>query len=66
MHAENHIASLVVGLPYKHEGGKLLVSNKNVKDEIDFYRENLVVWGAFFTDCHHEVEKVTSGTRITL
>ena len=38
-----------------------------MKEKINFYDEKEeVVWGAFYTDSHHEVEEVTSGTRITL
>jgi hypothetical protein len=59
------IASLVVGLPSSFEGGALVVRHGG---ETLIYRgskEKLSLL-AFYSDCRHEVEPVTSGYRVVL
>ncbi len=62
-------ATLVVGLPSRHEGGTLVVSHDGETRTIDFggpagaYN---VQYAAFYTDCKHEIEPVTSGYRVSL
>lgn len=62
-------ATLVVCLPSQHEGGKLIVSHDAQTKEIDFGTadaEFRIQFAAFYTDCRHEIERVTSGYRISL
>lgn len=71
LHAPEHMATLVMYLPVKHQGGELNVecpSNPNTYMQCDYDDDTWksVVWYAFYTDCVHEVTKVTDGTRITL
>jgi 2OG-Fe(II) oxygenase superfamily len=66
----DHMASAVVCLPSKHEGGQLVVSDGKGEMVFDFAKESgddtLLQWAVFYTDCKHRVEPVTSGTRVTL
>jgi 2OG-Fe(II) oxygenase superfamily len=68
LHASNHVATVVVGLPLQHTGGSLVV--KHMDSTVNFNLSNDCVdvakYCAFFTDCDHEVEEVTSGWRIVL
>eukprot|EP00899_Mesostigma_viride_P008221 jgi/Mesvir1/173/Mv13530-RA.1 len=65
-------ATLVVALPSAHTGGTLRVTHGG--EEVVFRsddkklcaKKNVVQWAAFYTDAHHEVELVKSGTRCTL
>ena len=68
LHAPNHIATVVVGLPTEHEGGDLVVSHQGDKSTFNFRNETAekTIYCAFFTDCTHEVKEVTSGYRIVL
>ncbi|WP_089942825.1 2OG-Fe(II) oxygenase [Candidatus Entotheonella palauensis] len=62
-------ATLVVNLPSRHEGGTLVVSHDSETRMIDFggpagaYN---MQYAAFYTDCKHEIEPVTSGYRVNL
>lgn len=54
-----HVATLLIRLPSEFKGGELVVNNDNVLS-------NKNNWVAFFTDCEHQVSKVTSGVRLTV
>ncbi len=62
--------SLVLCLPQSFRGGDLVVKHKeNVcrytpLESID--QEHSIQWMAFYSDCDHQVERVNSGTRVTL
>ncbi len=64
--------SLVVLLPFEHEGGNLLLRHR--RREYDFNGPALlkdappasVAYIAFFSDVEHEVAQVTSGYRVTV
>ncbi len=65
--------SLVVLLPFEHEGGNLLLRHR--EREYDFNGPALlknapsaqsVAYVAFFSDVEHEVAQVTSGHRVTI
>jgi hypothetical protein len=63
------VGTLVVGLPIAHLGGALLVTDSEGEHAIDWNARpdpNVVCWVALFSDADHEVEPVTSGTRVTL
>lgn len=61
-------ATLVITLPSLYTGGKLTVQFRGKTKTFDFasensFRSNFV---AFYADCEHEIEKVTSGYRLAL
>lgn len=66
------VGSLVVGLADGYRGGKLLVSHRGATEGFEWggrrsaSTENECGWAAFFGDVDHEVERVFSGTRVTL
>ena len=63
------VASMIVVLPTKFNGGELLVEHEGRKHRFSFdaARQQLnAEYVAFFSDCQHEVKKVTSGVRICL
>lgn len=70
LHGENHMATLVVGLPVEHEGGDLVVYNNEQQHTFSFApgskTKDKLQWAVFYTDCPHEVKKVTSGARVIL
>lgn len=68
LHASNHIATVIVGLPISHKGGSLLVKHMDKSFSINLSNANAHVakYCAFYTDCTHEVEEVTSGWRVVL
>ncbi len=58
--------TLVIALPSKHEGGRLVIRHDGREIEVDFSSENHrheFQHAAFFADCEHEVEPVRSGYR---
>lgn len=65
-------ATLVVVLPSAHKGGRLLLRHKDREfmfDSSDLLQgkpNGTVAFVAFYSDVEHEVEKVTSGHRVTL
>jgi len=63
------IASLIVVLPSKFEGGELIVRHTAAKVTLDF-KEAAVgktpCFAAFYADCEHEVKRVNRGVRIAL
>ena len=66
--ADGMFATLVVTLPARWTGGELVVRHAGREVELDLQVETAsrVAWGAFFTDCTHELRPVTSGHRICL
>ncbi|AEE49789.1 2OG-Fe(II) oxygenase [Haliscomenobacter hydrossis] len=60
--------TLVIGLPSVHEGGQLLVSFGGREKAIDFSSAKSfeIPFAAFFADCEHEIQPVTSGYRLCL
>lgn len=64
----SQFGSLVVCLPFKHEGGQLAVRHGGNEVVYDWAAgaEPKIQWAAFYSDCEHEVMQVTSGHRITL
>ena len=60
------VATMVICLPSKFEGGEFIVQRKNSKIKVfDWAKhsgdENVIQWAAFFTDSVHEVKPVTKG-----
>ena len=58
--------TLVIALPSKHEGGRLLIRHGGREIALDFSSEahrHDFQHAAFFADCEHEVEPVRSGYR---
>ncbi|KAJ3341646.1 hypothetical protein HDU91_000643 [Kappamyces sp. JEL0680] len=64
----NHVGSVVVCLPSQFTGGKLHIEHNGDSHEFDWSEKSdtLIQWVAFFGDCPHSIDKVTSGTRITI
>ncbi len=61
--------TLVVNLPSKHEGGRLVVSHGGESTAIQFgekSRKFQIEYAAFYADCQHEVEPVISGFRVCM
>src|SRR5262249_54204502 len=62
-------ATLVVGLPSRHEGGSLIITHDRQTATIDFggaQGEFKVQYAAFYADCRHEITPVTEGYRVCL
>jgi hypothetical protein len=62
-----------VCLPSYHQGGELIVRHAGHTVTFDWgssseedKKNTSVQWAAFYSDCEHEVRKVTKGHRITL
>lgn len=51
-----------------HTGGKLVVRHRGSEIAFDFAKgaEDCFRWAAFFADCEHELQPVTSGARVVL
>jgi len=48
-------------------GGALIVRHQGKEIEFDWSKDSQSIqWGAFYSDCEHEVLPVTSGYRLTL
>ena len=62
-------ATLVVGLPSRHEGGSLIVEHDGKTKTIDFGGKNAefkTQYAAFYADCQHKIMPVTAGYRVCL
>jgi predicted 2-oxoglutarate/Fe(II)-dependent dioxygenase YbiX len=62
-------ATLVVCLPSRHEGGKLVIEHDGQTQEIDFGGKNgefKSQYAAFYADCQHQITPVTAGYRVCL
>ena len=62
-------ATLVVGLPSRHEGGTLVIKHNGQTKKVEFGGDDSefkTQYAAFYADCQHEIEPVTAGYRICL
>ncbi|KAB5566908.1 hypothetical protein GE09DRAFT_1284615 [Coniochaeta sp. 2T2.1] len=68
--SEAQFGSLVISLPCHHEGGQLVVRHAGHIITYDWSTSkawtDAVHWAAFYSDCEHEVKKLTAGHRVTL
>ncbi len=66
--ADDMVASLIVQLPSRHQGGALVVEHRGQKKVFRHAVRgaNALSLCAFYADCHHEVKPVASGHRIVL
>ena len=66
--AEGMVATLVISLPVGGTGGELVIRHKSQETVISMATDNPseLYWAAFYADCEHEVQPVTSGHRICL
>src|SRR5256885_854583 len=64
----NMFATLVVNLPSEHEGGELIISHAGQSQRYSFADSSLFAprFVAFYADCYHEVQPITSGYRLCL
>ena len=64
----HHYASLVVCLPFPHQGGGLAVRHESAEHVFDWTQtaSTQIQWTAFYRDCEHEVFEVQEGHRVTL
>jgi len=63
------VASLIAVLPNPFESGKLIVRHGAVERKLAFEEAaagKAACFAAFYADCEHEVERVTSGVRVAL
>ncbi len=63
------VASLIVVLPNRFEGGELIVRHGAAKQTFSFADATggkVPCYAAFYADCEHEVQRVTSGVRVCL
>jgi len=67
---ERMVATLVIVLPSKYQGGELLVRHDGEQHAIDFSGDNYnpfhTHFAAFYADCEHEVRPLKSGYRLCL
>ncbi|GAQ79191.1 hypothetical protein KFL_000260060 [Klebsormidium nitens] len=65
---EDMFGSLVVCLPFEHEGGELHIRRGSVTSVIDWSSKSgsAIQWVALYSDCEHEVKEVTRHYRVTL
>lgn len=73
--AENHIGTLLIGLPFAFTGGELLLNHGSGTATIDWSNTHLTAshggklvlpWVFFYSDVKHEILPVMSGHRVTL
>jgi len=70
--SDNHIGTVVVGLPSAFQGGALRVSHdgKDILfdwgDVLSKSSEIILPWAFLFSDVEHEIYPVTSGVRLTV
>jgi predicted 2-oxoglutarate/Fe(II)-dependent dioxygenase YbiX len=63
------VASMIVVLPNRFEGGRLIVRHGAAEQTLTFDEAaagRMPCYAAFYADCEHEVERVTSGVRLCL
>lgn len=63
------VATLVIVLPTKHEGGELIIDHQGVKKTFKpsgTSSVNQLLSIAFYADCYHEVKEVSAGYRVSL
>ncbi len=75
LHRNNHVATIVLSLPSKHDGGVLHVRHHGEAMKFDSAKGPIKsMYGkgrnfryvAFFTDCTHSVQEVISGWRVVV
>ena len=62
-------ATLIIGLPSRHSGGKLILRHSGQEHTCDFSLDDYMYafpFVSFYADCEHEVKPVTSGYRVCL
>jgi predicted 2-oxoglutarate/Fe(II)-dependent dioxygenase YbiX len=62
-------ATLVVGLPSRHEGGTLVIKHNGQTKKVEFGGDDSefkTQYAAFYADCQHEIKPVTAGYRVCL
>ena len=66
--AEGMFGTLVISLPSQHEGGKVVLEHNGVEEEFDSAEASCLdlSYAAWYSDVHHQIEKVTSGYRVVL
>lgn len=64
MYGKDHIATLLIVLPFSFKGGNLKLQFEDCACDNLKLKGNS--WCCFFTDCLHQVETITDGTRVTL
>jgi hypothetical protein len=64
----SQIGSLVICLPSPFDGGNLMVRHHGQEVDFDWSESSssAIQWAAFYSDCEHEIKRVTKGHRITL
>ncbi len=63
------VASMIIVLPNRFEGGTLVVRHGTAKQTLTFDEAaagKAPCYAAFYADCEHEVQRVTSGVRLCL
>ena len=63
------VASMIVVLPNRFEGGRLVVRHGTAAQKLTFDEAaagKMPCYAAFYADCEHEVERVTHGVRLCL
>lgn len=65
---EKTIGTLVLIFPTPHQGGDLTISHQNIEQTFNFndLKSEEMGWIAFYSDCVHEVKKITEGHRISM
>ncbi|KAK5062691.1 hypothetical protein LTR84_004765 [Exophiala bonariae] len=65
--SDAQMGSLVVCLPSSHQGGEFVVRHASQEVRFDWSKRlDCIQWAAFFSDCEHEVLRVSEGHRVTL
>ena len=62
-------ATLIIGLPSRHSGGKLILRHSGLEYTCDFSLDDYMYafpFVSFYADCEHEVKPVTGGYRVCL
>ncbi|MBF0588024.1 MAG: 2OG-Fe(II) oxygenase, partial [Magnetococcales bacterium] len=61
-------ATLVIVLPSHYEGGELIVEHQGQREELKLNcsEPSEAACAAFYADCRHQVQPITSGCRLTL
>ena len=63
------VATLIIGLPSRHKGGKLVITHEGKRHELAFAGAASgyeLSFAAFYADCEHEVKPIREGYRLCL
>lgn len=65
---EGMFATLIVALPTTFRGGRLQVRHEQEERAFSMQTQagSLLTWAAFYADCIHELEPITSGRRVVI